>query len=61
MNRQQRRFWASKKGQELQTKIFKQELKKEKEKMAQDPEKYKQNILDVLNKHKIDIENGKTD
>lgn len=61
MNRQQRRFWASKKGQELQAKILRQELKKEKEKMAQDPEKYKQNILDVLNKHKIDIENGKTD
>lgn len=61
MNRQQKRFWASKKGKELQAKILRQELKKEKEKMQQNPEQYRQDIIDLLNKHKIDLENGKKD
>jgi len=56
MNRQQRRY-MEREGLKIQKQILREELKK----MKKNPEKYKQDAIEFLEKHKIDIENGKTD
>jgi hypothetical protein len=56
MNRQQRRY-MERKGAKIQQQIIKEELKK----LKQNPEKYKQDAKEFLEKYKIDLENNVQD